>query len=285
MPNTSNNYDIFLGSTSTSSKNADVFPITTSTPSPSTNAWSNIDEIDWSAQATSSVLSGAGTLVAGGKTITAYLVGGTGVYNTQVVNGQGIVFSCTSGQAGAGSCGFRYDLDTTLFNVAEPILVDYVVSGITAWGTDGNVIGGIGNGNNFSNGEHYGVTGAATAGPAVALQARRYSTAGGVATANMATGVTQPTDMAFQILYMGNVGSFVACKSGATDYMAAPVIGNASPFDATGVAGSIGSDSRSPVATATEVIFGTTFRFILGVATRNMSCTLKKIKMSRMTRM
>ena len=249
------------------------------------NAWNTVDELDWSAQATSSVLSGAGTLVAAGKTLTAYLVGGTGVYTTQVVNGSGVVFTCTSGQAGSGSCGFRYDLDNTLFNVAEPIRVDYVVTGITAWGTDGNVLGGIGNGNNFSNGEHYGVTGAATAGPALALQARRYSTAGGVATANMATGISQPTSMACQVLYMGNVGAFVAAKSGATDYLASPVIGNASPFDATGYAGSLGSDSRSPVGTATEVIFGTNFRFILGVGTRNMSCTLQKIRLSRMTRM
>jgi hypothetical protein len=287
MPTTSSaNAYAFVGDSITSSKNADAFPIVTaSSPSPSTNQWNTVDEVDWSAQASTAVLNNSGTTTIGGKTITAYLVGGTGVFTTQCINGFGIVFTCVSGQAGSGSCGFRYDLDTSLFNVGEPMLVDYVVSGISAWGTDGNVLGGIGNGNNFSNGEHYGVTGAATAGPALALQARRYSTAGGVATANMATGVTQPTDMAFQILYMGNVGAFVACKSGATDYMARPVIGAASPFDATGVAGSIGSDSRSPVAVASEVIFGTTMRFILGVGTRNMSVNLKKVRMSRMTRM
>ena len=287
MPTTSSsNAYAFVGDSITSSKNVDAFPIVTaSTPSPSTNQWNTVDELDWSAQTTSSLLSGAGTLVSAGKTITAYLVGGTGVFTTQVINGAGIVFTCVSGQAGSGSCGFRYDLDLSLFNTAEPILVEYVVSGIASWNVDGNIFGGIGNGNNFSNGEHYGVNGAATAGPLMAIAARRYSTVGGVATANIATGLAQPTDMSFQVLYMGNVGAFVAAKSGATDYMTKPVIGAASPFDATGYAGSLGSDSRAPVATATEVIFGSIFRMICGVGTRNMSMTLKKVRLSRLTRM
>lgn len=287
MPTTSSaNAYAFVGDSITSSNNVDAFPIVTaSTPSPSTNQWNTVDELDWSAQASTSVLNGSGTFTSAGKTITAYLVGGTGVYTTQVINGFGIVFTCVSGQAGSGSCGFRYDLDTSLVNVAEPMLVEYVVGGISAWGTDGQVITGIGNGNNFSAGEHYGCTPLATAGPALNLQARRYSTVGGVSTVSMASGVAQPTDMAFQVLYMGNVGAFVACKAGATDYMARPVIGAAAPFDATGVAGSLGSDSRAPVATATEVIFGTTLRMTCGVGARNMSMNLKKVRISRMTRM
>lgn len=284
MPTTSSsNAYAFVGDSITSSKNVDAFPIVTASSPSAGNVWNTVDELDWSAQTTSSILNGAGTLVSAGKTITAYLVGGTGVYTTQVINGAGLQFSCTSGQAGSGSCGFRYDLDTSLFNTAEPMLVEMVFSGITAWGTDGNIFSGIGNGTNFSNGEHYGVNGAATAGPLASLVARRYSTAGGVATANIATGLAQPTDIAVQVLYMGNVGAFVASKIG-TDYMTRPVIGAVSPFDATGYAGSLGSDARSPVGTATEVIFGTTLRIVCGVGTRNMSMNLKKVRLSRMTR-
>ena len=288
MPTSSNNVDNFQGNTATSSNNGYVFPVTitsTSPPPPSTNVWTTVDELDWSAQATSSVLTGAGSLVAAGKTITAYVVGGTPTYTTQVVNGTGLVFNVSAGLAGTGSCGFRYDLDTSLFNIGEPILIDYVCSGITAWGTDGNIHSGVGNGNNFSNGEAYGINPTATVGPLLTVNARRYSTVGGASTAAMATGLAQPTDFAGQILYMGNVGAFVAAISGGTDYLTRPVLGNAAPFDAGSVTGNLGSDSRAATAPASEVIFGTNLRAIFGVGGRNMQLVLKKIRLSRQTRM
>lgn len=262
------------------------YPVrTAAAASSSTNAWTTVDEVDFTTAATSAVLNGAGTATMGGKSVTAYLVGGTGVYTTQLINGSGIVFTCTSGQAGSGSCGFRYDLDTSLINMAEPMLVEYTLGGITAWGTDGTLLTGIGNGSNFSNSEHYGVAPTATAGPLMTIQARRYSTAGGVSTANMATGLAQPTDMSIQVLYMGNVGAFVVAKSGTSSYLTRPVLGSVSPFDATAYAGSLGSDARAPVGTASEVIFGSTMRMIVGVGTRNMSVNLKKVRISRPTRM
>ena len=287
MPTTSSsNAYAFVGDSITSSKNVDAFPIiTASTPSPSTNSWNTVDEMDWSAQATSSVLTGAGSLVAAGKTITAYVVGGTPTYTTQVVNGTGLVFNVSAGLAGTGSCGFRYDLDTSLFNTAEPILIDFICSNITAWGTDGNIHSGVGNGNNFSNGEFYGINPTATVGPLLTMNARRYSTVGGAATVAMATGLAQPTDFAGQILYMGNVGAFVATISGGTSYLARPVIGGAAPFDAASVTASVGSDSRAPTTPASEVIFGTNLRAVFGVGGRNMNLVLKKIRLSRMTRM
>ncbi len=251
------------------------------------NGWSTVDELDWMAQATSSVLSGAGSAVMGGRTVTTYTVGGTPTYTAQVVNGTGLVFNVSAGLAGTGSCGFRYDLDTTLFNTGEPILVDYVIGNVTAWGTDGNVQSGVGSGNNFSNGEHYGVNPTAAAGPVCNLLARRYSTVGAASTVTMTGGasIAQPTSFSAQVLYMGNVGAFVACKAGSTDYLTRPVLGNASPFDATAVTGSLGSDARSPSASASEVIFGSTFRFIAGIGGRNMNMELKKVRLSRMTRM
>lgn len=251
------------------------------------NSWSTVDELDWMAQATSSVLSGAGSAVLGGRTVTTYTVGGTPTYTAQVVNGTGLVFNVSAGLAGTGSCGFRYDLDTSLFNTGEPILVDYVIGNITAWGTDGNVQSGIGSGTNFSNGEHYGVNPTAAAGPVCNLLARRYSTVGAASTVTMTGGasIAQPTTFAAQVLYMGNVGAFVACKAGATDYLTRPVLGNASPFDATGVTGSLGSDARSPSASASEVIFGTNLRMVCGIGGRNMNMELKKVRLSRQTRM
>ena len=112
MANSSNNVDNFIGNANTSSNNAAAFAETVSGGGgPTLASWTTVDELDWTTVATSAVLSGAGSAAIGPKTITNATVGGTPNYQTQAVNGQGLVFTIISGLAGSGSACFRYDLE------------------------------------------------------------------------------------------------------------------------------------------------------------------------------
>jgi hypothetical protein len=286
MAISSNNVDNFIGNSNTSSNNANAFPVTVGSSGPTLASWNTVDELDWTTVATSAILSGAGSAVIGPKTVTNATVGGVPVYQTQAVNGQGLVFTIISGLAGSGSACFRYDLDTTLFQPGEMILVDLVISGITDMGSSGTQIWGFGNGANFAAGEWYGTQVVATSATLETAYVRRESASGGVVSQALQTGITQNANWAVQILYDGYVGAWTNMKEGATDYLTRPAIGSATPWAAgSGYIGHSGTTSAIAIGSGFQQgQFGTTMRIICGCGTVNTDMTLVKHRLSRLTR-
>jgi len=285
MPNTSNNYDIFLGSTSTNSNNANAFPITTSVGPTYVSTWNTIEDYDWSTQTTSAILTGAGSLSMGGKTVTNALVGSTPTYTSQVINGQGLVFTCTA-LAGSGGASFRFDLPVASFNPGEEILLEMLFSSVSYVANGTQHLWGIGSSGHYSQGEWHGVNPQSTTLNTVAThQARGFSTTGGARTVNLSTAQPLSTDYIAQVWFDGSYSSRVAMLEAQTTFLSQPVIGNAAPFNALLDVGITGTGGSVAPATSLNGVFSSTLRCICGVGTQNGSFTLKRHRISRVTRM
>lgn len=284
MPNTSNNYDIFFGGTGTASNNASAFPITVSAP-PTPTVWETIEDYDWSAQATSAVLNGAGTSVMGGKSVTGVTVGGTPVYTTQNINGQGLVFTIVSGLAASGGAVCRFDLVPANYNPGEDLLLEMLFTGVSFTVAGVQQIWGIGSGGHYSQVDFHGIRATSLAGNTTANhEARGYSTAGGARTVTLAAAQPISTDYLVQVWYDGTYCSRVAVLEGQTTFLPQPVVGAAAPFDAALDIGNVGVQTAAPQANVNGV-FATTLRCIIGIGIDEGAFTLKRHRISRPTRM
>ena len=286
MANTSNNYDIFIGGTGTSSNNADLFPLTVSNaPAPSAPVWETQEDYDWSAQATSTVLNNAGTATMGGKSITASTVGGTPTYTTQNVNGQGLVFTIVSGLAASGGAALRFDLIPANYNPGEQVLVEMLFTGANYTVAGVQQLFGIGSGGHYSQVDWHGVQLTSLAGNITVNHiARGYATAGGARSVTMAGAQPISTDYLVQIWYDGTYCSRVAVLEGQTTFLPQPVVGAAAPFDVALDIGNVGTQTATPAANVNGA-FASTLRCICGVGIDEGSFTLKRHRISRPTRM
>jgi hypothetical protein len=287
MSTTSNNYDIFLGGTSTSSNNASAFPLLVSAPTPPPTApvWETVEDYDWSAQSTSTVLTGAGTATMGGKSITASTVGGSPTYTTQNVNGSGLVFTIASGLAGSGGAAFRFDLIPANYNPGEQVLLEMLITGATWDFANANFFWGIGAGGHYSQVEWHGLQMQAVAGlTTVNHIARGFSTSGGARSVTIAAAQPISTNYLVQIWYDGMYCSRVAVVEGQTTFLSQPVVGAAAPFNAAFDIGHTGCSTAAPQADLLGV-FASTLRCICGGGTEEGGFTLKRHRISRPTRM
>lgn len=288
MSTESNNVDVFQGNAITSSNNVNAFPVTivsSTPPSPTPPVWETIEDFDWTAQATSAVLTGTGSATIGGKLINQLVVAGTPTMNTQCVNGTGLVHTAT-GLAGSGGSAIRWDLIPGNFNIGEPVLLEMLYTGVT-YNTTGTLhCWGMGSGGHYSQVEWLGVQSQAIAGLTTANHiARAFSTAGGSRTITMAAAQPVSTNYLVQVWYDGAYSARVAMIEGQTTFLSQPIIGQSSPFNGsldTGICGTGGSTSPQ---VSLNGIFATTMRCIIGVATQNGSFTMKRYRLSRPTRM
>ena len=287
MSTTSNNYDIFLGGTGTSSNNASSFPLLVSAPTPPPTApvWETIEDYDWSAQATSTVLTGAGTATMGGKSITASTVAGTSTYTTQNVNGSGLVFTIVSGLAGSGGAAFRFDLIPADYNPGEQVLLEMLFTGASYTVAGVQQLYGIGSSGHYSQGEWHGVQLQSQSGnTTVNHNARGYSTSGGARSVTMASAQPISTDYLVQVWYDGTYCSRVGVLEGQTTFLSQPVVGATAPMNALLDIGNVGTQTAAPQANLSGV-FSSVLRCICGIGTDEGSFTLKRHRISRPTRM
>jgi hypothetical protein len=284
MPNTSNNYNAFYGGTGTTSNNASAFADTVSSGT-TLATWNTIEDYDWSAQTTSAVLTGAGSAVMGGKTVTNVLVGSTPTYTSQVVNGQGLVFTVTA-LAGAGGAAFRFDLATASFNPGEEILLELLVSTASFGAVGTQLFMGQGSSGHYSQGDWHGAQITSLAGNVTTNHAvRGYATTGGARTVNVATGVAVSTDYLVQVWFDGSYASRIGIADAQTTLLPQPVIGAATPFDANLDVGLNGTSAAITPAISLNGVFSSALRCIIGVGVQNGNLTLKRHRLSRVTRM
>jgi hypothetical protein len=286
MSTTSNNYDIFLGGTGTSSNNASAFPLLVSAPpSPTAPVWETVEDYDWSAQATSTVLTGAGTATMGGKSITNVTVSSVPTYTTQNVNGSGLVFTIVSGLAGSGGAAFRFDLIPGDYNPGEQVLLEMLFTGASYTVAGVQQLYGIGSGGHYSQNEWHGVQLQSQAGNITANHnARGYSTSGGARSVTMASAQPISTDYLVQVWYDGTYCSRVGVLEGQTSFLSQPVVGAAAPMNALLDIGNTGTQTAAPQANENGV-FSSALRCICGIGTDEGSFTLKRHRISRPTRM
>ena len=289
MSTESNNADAFQGNTTTptASNNVNAFPITiiSSTPPVTAPVWETVEDYDWSAQATSTVLTGAGTSTMGGKSITNVTVSSTPTYTTQNVNGSGLVWDVTAGFAAGGGAVFRFDLIPADYNPGEQVLLEMLITG-AAWDfANANFFWGIGAGGHYSQVEWHGLQMQAVAGLATVNHiARGFSTSGGARTVTIAAAQPISTNYLVQIWYDGMYCSRVAVVEGQTTFLSQPVVGAAAPFDAAFDDGHTGCSTAAPQADL-DGVFASTLRCICGGGTEEGGFTLKRHRISRPTRM
>jgi hypothetical protein len=290
MSTESNNVDAFQGNTTTptASNNVNAFPITiisSTPPTPSAPVWETVEDYDWSAQATSTVLTGAGTATMGGKSITNVTVSSTPTYTTQNVNGSGLVFTIVSGLAGSGGSAFRFDLVPGNYNPGEQVLVEMLFTGVSFTVTGVQQLWGIGAGGHYSQVEWHGVQLISQTGNITAdHNARGFSTSGGARSVTMAADQPISTDYLVQVWYDGTFCSRVAVLEGQTTFLSQPVVGAASPFNASLDDGHTGCQTAAPQADLLGV-FATTLRCVCGIGTNEGGFTLRRHRISRPTRM
>jgi hypothetical protein len=287
MSTESSNADAFQGNDNTASNNVNAFPITiiSSTPPVTAPVWETVEDYDWSAQATSTVLTGAGTATMGGKSITNVTVSSTPTYTTQNVNGSGLVFTIVSGLAGSGGSAFRFDLVPGNYNPGEQVLVEMLFTGVSYTVTGVQQLWGIGAGGHYSQVEWHGVQLQSLAGNITANHnARGFSTSGGARSVTMAADQPISTDYLVQVWYDGTFCSRVAVLEGQTTFLSQPVVGAASPFNASLDDGHTGCQTAAPQADLLGV-FASTLRCVCGIGTDEGGFTLKRHRISRPTRM
>jgi hypothetical protein len=286
MPNTSNNYDIFLGGAGTSSNNANAFPLTTGGGGSGLSTWEVVDDTDWTAQATSTLLTGAGTIVVGSKSVIVSTIGTPAANTTQVVNGSGLVHT-GGGTAGSGGTSVRWDVGPSNFNPGEEILLEVVVGNVFFNSINCFHCFGLGSGTNFSNLDWLGGEILSNASGSVLVNhiVRGYSTGGGARTFSMATNVTTNTNYVVQIWYDGQYSARVAIADGFTDLLPQPVIGATAPFDANFDIGNAGTGAAVAPTASVAGIFGSALRASMGIAQQAGGWTIKRTRLSRPTRM
>jgi hypothetical protein len=288
MSTESNNADAFQGNANTASNNVNAFPITiisAAPPTPGTPIWEAQEDYDWSAQATSAVLTGAGTATLGGKSITNVTVAMSPVYTCQNINGAGLVFDITSGLAAGGGACFRFDLIPGNYNPGEQVLVEMLFTQVTYDFANTQMLWGIGAGGHYSQIEWHGLQLQSLAGNITANHnARGFSTAGGARSVTMAAAQPISTDYLIQVWYDGTYASRVAVLEGQTTFLSQPIVGQASPFNGSLDIGNTGCQTAAPQANLNGV-FATTLRCICGIGTEEGQFTLKRHRISRPTRM
>jgi hypothetical protein len=288
MSTESSNADAFQGNDNTASNNVNAFPITiisSTPPTPSAPVWETVEDYDWSAQATSTVLTGAGTATMGGKSITNVTVSSTPTYTTQNVNGSGLVWDVTAGFAAGGGAVFRFDLIPADYNPGEQVLLEMLITGATWDFANANFFWGIGAGGHYSQVEWHGLQMQAVAGlTTVNHIARGFSTSGGARSVTIAAAQPISTNYLVQIWYDGTFCSRVAVVEGQTTFLSQPVVGAAAPFNAALDTGHTGCSTAAPQADLLGV-FASTLRCICGGGTEEGGFTLKRHRISRPTRM
>lgn len=249
------------------------------------NTWTTVDEVDWETQATSTALIGVGTATMGGRSVTNATVGGTPTYQTQCVNGQGLVFTISSGLAASGGASLRFDLGAANANPGESLLLELLISDVS-FSTAGVLqLFGIGSGGHYSLIEWQGVMLRSLAGNVTTNhESRGYSTAGGARTVVLAAGQPISTDYLVQVWYDGTYASRVGVVEGQTSFLPQPVVGDAAPFDAALDVGTTGCQTAAPQANANGV-FSSTLRCICGIGSDEGSFALRRHRLSRQTRM
>ena len=290
MSTESNNADVFQGNTTTptASNNVNAFPITiisSTPPAPGTPVWETVEDYDWSAQATSTVLNNAGTATMGGKSITSSTVGGTPTYTTQNVNGSGLVFTIVSGLAGSGGAAFRFDLVPGNYNPGEQVLVEMLFTGASYTVAGVQQLWGIGAGGHFSQVEWHGVQLQSLAGNiTVNHNARGFSTSGGARSVTMAAAQPISTNYLVQVWYDGTYCSRVGVLEGQTSFLSQPIVGQSSPMNGSLDIGNTGTQTAAPQANLNGV-FASVLRCVCGIGSDEGSFTLKRHRISRPTRM
>jgi hypothetical protein len=221
----------------------------------------------------------------GGKSVTAATVGGVPTYQTQVVNGQGLVFTISAGLASSGGASFRFDLVPANFNPGEQLLLEMLISDVSFSVTGVLMLFGIGSGGHYSLVEWQGYLIRSLSGNVTTNhEARGYSTSGGARTVTVAAAQPISTDYLVQVWYDGTYASRVGVVEGQTTFLDRPVIGAAAPFDVALDVGTTGCQTTSPAANATGV-FASTLRCICGVGSDEGSFALRRYRLSRPTRM
>lgn len=250
------------------------------------NSWVTIEDYQWDQQATSTALVGAGTAVMGGKSITNALVSGTPTsYQSQVVNGQGLVWTSV---ATTGGAIMRFDLVPGNYNPGEQILVEYAITGIASNIANLQLYWGIGSGTHYSQSEWHGIqTATLTGGLLQNYSVRGYSTAGGARSTTILTNQsTAVTSCIVQIWFDGSYMSRVGIKPNSSTLPLQPIVGNASPFDAT-MSATANTGTGGSVAPTLDLggCFSTTLRAELGFLQQNSTFALKRHRISRPVRM
>lgn len=249
------------------------------------NQWITVEDFDWESQATSAALVGVGTATMGSKSVTNATVGGTPVYQSQVVNGQGLVFTISSGLAGSGGASFRFDLGPANYNPGEQLLLELLISDVSYSVAGVLQMFGIGSGGHYSLVEWQGVLLRSLAGNVTANhESRGYSTAGGARAAVLAAAQPISTDYLVQIWYDGTYASRVGVVEGQTTFLDRPVIGAVVPFDVALDVGTTGCQTAAPQANANGV-FASTLRCICGLGSDEGAFALRRHRLSRPTRM
>ena len=247
--------------------------------------WETVEDYDWSAQATSGVLTGAGTSTMGGKSITTSTVGGTPTYTCQNINGSGLVFDIASGLAGSGGSAFRFDLIPGNFYSGEEVLVEMLFTQVAFDVTGVQMLWGIGSGGHYSQVEWHGLQIQSLAGNVTTNHnARGFSTSGGARSVTLASAQPISTDYLIQIWYDGTYASRVAVLEGQTTFLSRPVIGQAAPFNVALDVGNTGCQTAAPQANLNGV-FASTLRCVAGIGTDEGTFCLKRHRISRITRM
>lgn len=286
MPTESNNVFNFQGNTNTSSNNANAFELTVGSSGPTLSTWNVVDDFDWTAQSTSSLLTGAGTITVGGKSVVVSTIGTPAANTTQVVNGSGLVHT-GGGTAGAGGTSVRWDAGFASFNPGEEILLEVVVGGVFFNSINCVHSFGLGSGTNFSNLDWLGGQILSNAAGSVLVNhiVRGYSTGGGARTFSMATNVATNTDYIIQIWYDGQYSARVGIADGFTSLLPQPVLGAVAPFDANFDIGNAGTGAAVAPSASIAGIFGSALRASMGIANQAGGWTIKRTRLSRPTRM
>lgn len=249
------------------------------------NAWVTVEDFDWTTQSTSSALVGVGTATMGGKSVTNATVGGTPTYQTQVVNGQGLVFTISAGLAGTGGASCRFDLVPANFNPGEQLLLEMLISDVSFTVAGVLHLFGIGSGGHYSLVEWQGVLIRSLAGNVTTNhESRGYSTSGGARTAVLAAAQPISTDYLVQVWFDGTYASRVGVVEGQTTFLNRPVVGAAAPFDVALDVGNTGCQTTAPAANANGV-FASTLRCVCGIGSDEGSFALRRYRLSRPTRM
>jgi len=253
---------------------------------PSTgNSWVTIEDFDWTQQATSAALVGAGTATMGGKSVSNTLISGVPTYQTQCVNGTGLLFTGTA--AGAGGAVFRYDLDATQVNPGEPFLLELLLGSVNfVGGANTQFYAGYGTSGHISQGEWNGSYVLVNAGLDTNMISRGYSSVGGARTVTIGFGKPQSTDYLVQVWYDGGAMGRLGSKHAQTTFLAQPLIGSATPFAAgmnygtTGTGGAI-----TPTNADLRGIISNPIRVICGFSINSLTFALKRHRFSRPVRM
>jgi hypothetical protein len=249
------------------------------------NAWVTVEDFDWTTQSTSSALVGVGTATMGGKSVTNATVAGVPTYQTQVVNGQGLVFTISAGLSGSGGASCRFDLVPANFNPGEQLLLEMLISDVSFSATGLTQLFGIGSGGHYSLVEWQGVLLRSLAGNVTTNhESRGYSTSGGARTVTVAAAQPMSTDYLVQVWYDGTYASRVGVVEGQTTFLNRPVVGAAAPFDVALDVGTTGCQTAAPAANA-DGLFASTLRCICGLGSYAGSFALRRYRLSRPTRM